>query len=176
MAVKILSAGEVAALASRARHSVRATTGINVPDELVLAIIERESYPKFNARSYRREPNGAESFGLMQILSSTARDLGFTGAPTDLFDPYTGVLWGTRYLAKQLQRYGGDYSKAVAAYNAGSARPDGRGGYKTTPGYVDFVLGRVQYWLAQAALHPAAPLASVALVMLATLWIARANK
>jgi soluble lytic murein transglycosylase-like protein len=173
---RILSAADVAAVVERARLSVRATTGVDVPAELVLAIIERESYPTFNARSYRREPNGLESFGLMQILVTTARDLGFTGAPLDLFDPYTGVLWGTRYLAKQLKRYGGDLTKAVAAYNAGTARPDGKGGYVTAPGYVDFVLGRVRYWLAQAAAHPVAPLAALALVTLGTLWILRGNK
>jgi soluble lytic murein transglycosylase-like protein len=164
MAAKVLSAAQVAQVVNATVPVVRAATGVDVPPVLVLAIIDRESYPRYNAASFRQESNGQASYGLMQILLSTARDLGFTGAPTDLFQPEKGVYYGTLYLARQLKRYHGDTTKAVAAYNAGSARPDGKGGYITTPGYVEFVLDRLKFWLAQAASHPAAT-AAVALVI-----------
>lgn len=72
----------------------------------------------------------ATSFGLMQVMGQTARELGFEGPfLTALCDPETGMEYGCRYLAKQVGRYrdrGLDW--AVAAYNAGTARKnlDGR--------------------------------------------------
>lgn len=66
----------------------------------------------------------ATSFGLMQVMGQTARELGFEGPfLTALCDPATGLEYGCRYLAKQVERYrdrGLDW--AVAAYNAGTAR------------------------------------------------------
>lgn len=170
---QILTSAQVAAIVDAQRPRVKAASGVDVPHELAMAIIDRESLPRYNTLSYRREPNGTESYGLMQILVSTARGIGFTGAATDLFLPNVGVYWGMLYLANQLKRYKGDVTKAVAAYNAGSARPDGKGGYITTTGYVPFVLGRVQFWLAQAAARPAATAGIAAVAILATLWIAR---
>ncbi len=64
----------------------------------------------------------ANSWGLMQIMGATARELGFTRPLVRLCEPMLGVEYGCRYLKKQLDRYSGDVYKAVAAYNAGSAR------------------------------------------------------
>jgi len=67
----------------------------------------------------------AMSWGLMQVMGQTVRELGlkdpFLAA---LCDPATGLDWGCRYLAKQLKRYQGNVEAAVAAYNAGSAIRD----------------------------------------------------
>lgn len=173
MPTQILTQAQVGAVVDTQRARVKAVSGIDVPHELAMAIIDRESYPRYNTLSYRKEPNGKESFGLMQILSSTARGIGFKGVGSELYLPAVGVFWGMLYLATQLKRYKGDVTKAVAAYNAGSARPDGKGGYITTAGYVPFVLSRVQFWLAQAASHPATAAAIVVAAGLATLWISR---
>lgn len=66
----------------------------------------------------------ATSFGLMQVMGQTARELGFDKPfLTALCDPATGLEYGCRYLKKQVDRYrdrGLDW--AVAAYNAGTAR------------------------------------------------------
>lgn len=70
----------------------------------------------------------ATSFGLMQVMGATARDLGFDGTfLTALCDPFTGLEYGCRYLRSLIQRYGWDQRAGVAAYNAGSAvrKPDG---------------------------------------------------
>ena len=70
----------------------------------------------------------AFSFGLMQIMGQTAREVGFQGAfLTALLDPATNLDWGCRYLVTLYQRHS-DSEAVAAAYNAGSARkgPDGR--------------------------------------------------
>lgn len=65
----------------------------------------------------------------MQLHIDTAREL--TGnpalAPDDLLDPAFNVDLGTRYLRRQLDRYGGDHAQAVSAYNAGTATTANQG-------------------------------------------------
>jgi soluble lytic murein transglycosylase-like protein len=56
----------------------------------------------------------------MQVLLIVARlDLGYAGDYYLLFDPAINIDLGTKLLARQLKRYGGDIRKAVSAYNAG---------------------------------------------------------
>lgn len=84
----------------------------------VLALIRAESAWRADARSH------ADARGLMQLLPATgqrmARDLGvaWTGAGS-LTDPATNIRLGSRYLARQLERFGGSPWLASAAYNAG---------------------------------------------------------
>lgn len=69
------------------------------------------------------------SFGPMQIMGQTARELGFQGVYlTELYAPAVGVEWGCRLLASLLVREKKRVDRAVAAYNAGSARltPSGK--------------------------------------------------
>ena len=122
--------------AAGARHGV--------DPAFIKAVVKAES--NFNPRAYRFEPHVAHlggpdaSYGLMQTLFSTAKELGYTGTPEGLYDPATSLEFGTRYLKRQLSRYGGDVEKAAAAYNAGSAirSNDGRGWINQA--YVDRVL------------------------------------
>lgn len=66
------------------------------------------------------------SFGLMQIMGETARDIGFVGHLTELFVPEVGLEWGIRYLQNLLAKYH-DRDAAVSAYNWGHvARKNGR--------------------------------------------------
>lgn len=111
--------------------------GVVVPVELVLAIIHAES--SGNPQAVRREPDGRVSRGLMQVLEGTARELGVLD-PQLLHVPAIGIDAGVHYLAKQLKRYGGSAARAVAAYNAGSARYDERERF-VNQAYVDKVLG-----------------------------------
>jgi soluble lytic murein transglycosylase-like protein len=67
---------------------------------------------RFNPRAVSRI--GAE--GIMQLKPKTARSLGVT----DSFDPRQNILGGAKYLRKQLDRFNGDLTMALAAYNAGS--------------------------------------------------------
>jgi len=114
-----------------------------VDPALIKAIIQAES--NFNPRAFRHEPfvkhlGGPDaSYGLMQTLYTTAREMGYTGVPEGLFNPETSIEYGTRYLKRQLIRYTGDTEKAISAYNAGSARRLSNGKWSNQP-YVDRVL------------------------------------
>ena len=84
---------------------------------LIAAVIYQES--KFRPRTSQA---GAE--GLMQILPSTARFIaGRTGGtafvPSDLATPQVNIAYGSYYLRYLLDRYDGNQTLAIAAYNAG---------------------------------------------------------
>lgn len=61
--------------------------------------------------------SSAGAIGLTQMLPSTVGDVG--GHPEDLFDPYKNIQYGARYLKTLLDRYNGDYNKALTAYHSG---------------------------------------------------------
>ena len=91
-------------------NSVRhAASQYQVEPELIFAVIAAESRCSVTARSHA----GAQ--GLMQLMPSTARYLGVD-------DPYAivdNVRGGTKYLKTLLERFDGNRSLALAAYNAG---------------------------------------------------------
>ena len=60
------------------------------------------------------------SWGPMQIMGATARELGFKGWFPELCGP-KGVEIGARYLARLAKRYQGRWDDAIEAYNAGRA-------------------------------------------------------
>jgi soluble lytic murein transglycosylase-like protein len=62
---------------------------------------------------------GAGEIGLMQILPSTARMLGFSGTLADLAVPETNIHYGVTYLAEAWRRAAGDLCTAVMKYRAG---------------------------------------------------------
>lgn len=62
---------------------------------------------------------GAGEIGLMQILPSTARMLGFSGTLSDLAVPETNIHYGVTYLAQAWRLAGGDLCTAVMKYRAG---------------------------------------------------------
>jgi soluble lytic murein transglycosylase-like protein len=62
---------------------------------------------------------GAGEIGLMQILPSTARMLGFAGSSTDLAVPETNIHYSVTYLAGAWRLAGGDLCTAVMKYRAG---------------------------------------------------------
>jgi soluble lytic murein transglycosylase-like protein len=62
---------------------------------------------------------GVGEIGLMQILPSTARMLGFSGTLAELAVPETNIRYGVTYLAKAWRLAGGDLCTAVMKYRAG---------------------------------------------------------
>lgn len=104
----------------------------------VKAVVAAES--NFEPRAYRAEPRIHDaSYGLMQTLFATAKDMGYTGQPEGLYDAATSLEFGTKYLAYQLRRYSGKLPHAAAAYNAGTAYVDASGRFRNQT-YVDRVM------------------------------------
>ena len=94
--------------------------------DLILALVKRES--TFNPKAV--SPNGA--VGLLQLMPPTARGLGLkvpsyqnvrkpTPNPSvdERFHPLKNLDAGVKYLHDMLERYDGDYSLSLAAYNVG---------------------------------------------------------
>lgn len=81
------------------------------------------SYVRDNPRAAAAHdgPLAACSYGLLQILLETARELGFAGSPAALFVPEAGLDWGARYLRTLVDWAGGDVERALCAYNGGRA-------------------------------------------------------
>ncbi|MDP5102673.1 MAG: lytic transglycosylase domain-containing protein [Erythrobacter sp.] len=102
---------------------------------LLEALVWQESRWRENAVS----PVGAR--GLAQLMPGTARYLG-----VDSSDPFQNLEGGARYLREQLDRFGGNLEKALAAYNAGPGRVERAGGIpniRETQQYVAAIMGRL---------------------------------
>ncbi|MCU1287364.1 MAG: Lytic transglycosylase, catalytic [Acidobacteriales bacterium] len=120
-------------------------------EDLIHSVIRAES--GFNPKAVSRK--GAQ--GLMQLMPSTARNLGVSNP----FDSAENVAAGTKYLHELLVQYNFDLAKALAAYNAGPARV---AQYKGVPPYFEthaYVARIIKDFnrkkLAAAAEHSASP-------------------
>lgn len=81
-----------------------------VPVDVAMAVLQQESGGNPRARS------GAGAVGLMQLMPGTARSLG-----VDPTKPLENLRGGLKYLGQQYERFG-NWSQALAAYNAGPKR------------------------------------------------------
>ncbi len=61
---------------------------------------------------------------MMQVMPATARNPGFGIRPWDGRTDADGNRVGVEYYRAMLKRYGGDYAKMAAAYNAGPGAVD----------------------------------------------------
>jgi soluble lytic murein transglycosylase len=96
-------------------------SGRATEDPLILAVTRQES--GFDPGAVSRN----DARGLMQLLPSTAKGLAKSlGLPFSgerlLSDPTYNLTLGRVYLGQMLDRFGGSYLLAIAAYNAGPAR------------------------------------------------------
>lgn len=84
-----------------------------MPPEIAEAIAHTES--SFNPAAI----GGDGEIGIMQILPSTARMLGFVGTTRDLAVPETNIRYGVMYLAQAWRLASGDLCTAAMKYRAG---------------------------------------------------------
>jgi soluble lytic murein transglycosylase-like protein len=99
---------------------------------LLAGLVKQESGFNPNAGS----PAGAR--GLAQLMPGTAAGLGVS----NVLDPLQSLDGGAKYLRQQLDAFGGDVTKALAAYNAGPGAVQRYGGvppYAETQHYVRVV-------------------------------------
>jgi soluble lytic murein transglycosylase-like protein len=117
---------------------------------LVYAVVQQES--DWNPKAYRREKafgkkyvdpspdlNDTErigreiSWGLMQVMGQTARELGFRGPYLpELCEPEIGLKWGCIKLFREMVKADGDKHKALLGYNGGG-----------NPAYADEVIEKI---------------------------------
>ena len=60
------------------------------------------------------------SYGICQVKYETAQMVGFKGKAQDLINPKTNAKMAAKYLRFQEKRYGDDWCKLVASFNAGT--------------------------------------------------------
>lgn len=116
----------------------RASQKVNLDSALIKAVVEVESGFNPNGVSHK----GAQ--GLMQLMPGTALSLGVK----DVFNPEENIFGGSRYLRKMYDKFDGNMSLALAAYNAGPHAVKKYGKippYRETKQYVKKVLERYRY-------------------------------
>lgn len=115
---------------------LEASQKYGVSPELIAAVMKQESSFKSDAVS----PTGA--IGLMQLMPDTAEGLG-----VNPHDVRGNVMGGAKYLKEQLETFGGDTEKALAAYNAGPnavLKYNGIPPYKETQNYVNKIMESIK--------------------------------
>ena len=107
----------------------------DISPALLEAVVWQES--RWNERAL--SPVGAR--GLAQLMPGTAARMG-----VDAADPMANLEGGARYLRLQLDAFGGDVEKALAAYNCGPGRVEKAGGVpdiRETRAYVAAIMARL---------------------------------
>ncbi len=90
----------------------------DIRPELIAAVVQAESRFKPTARS------GAGAVGLMQLVPRTGRWMG----ARDLTNPAQNIAAGAKYLKYLNERFDGNETKVIAAYNAGEGNVKRFGG------------------------------------------------
>ena len=108
---------------------------------LVASLIRQES--EFNPVAVSR----ANAVGLMQLLPKTGKVVARQErvkryAASQLYTPAMNLQLGTRYFRGMVDKFGGSFEHALAAYNAGSDRVEewmGQGPYRDSPEFVESI-------------------------------------
>lgn len=108
----------------------------NVDEKIIHAIIKTESNYNPNVQSH------AGAAGLMQLMPSTAKEVGVT----DRFDITQNIFGGTRYFSNMLKKHNGNLELALASYNAGPGNVKKYGGvppFKETQNYIRKIMNLI---------------------------------
>jgi len=116
-----------------------ASKEFGIDRNLIKSIIMTESAANHKAIS------SAKAKGLMQLMDTTASDMGVRNS----FDPKENITGGTKYIARMLRQYDGDLKLALAAYNAGPQNVQKYNGvppFNETRNYITKVLGYLNHF------------------------------
>ncbi len=116
----------------------KASDYYGVDKEIIKSVILAESSANEKALSK------ANAKGLMQLIDSTAKDMGVT----NVWDASQNIHGGTKYLSQLLRQYNGNLKLALAGYNAGPLNVQKYGGvppFEETKSYITRVLGYLKY-------------------------------
>jgi soluble lytic murein transglycosylase-like protein len=133
-----------------AAEITQAATANGVDPALLAGLVKQES--GFNPSA----GSGAGARGLTQLMPGTASGLGVT----NILDPVQNLNGGAKYLKQQLDAFGGDVTKALAAYNAGPGAVQRFGGvppYSETQNYVRIVQANAAAYRAGSTSTPSSP-------------------
>lgn len=135
LASPVLGGGTRMNRTSRARLPASLRTAANRQD-IAAALVGAVAWQESHWRQRAVSSKGAR--GLMQLMPAIAKTLGVNSG-----DPDSNAEGGAAYLRELLQRFDGDITLALAAYNAGPAAVIRYGGvppYPETQKYVAAVL------------------------------------
>lgn len=95
---------------------------MGVPGSLLLAICTHESGLNNVQVNF---DGGSASYGICQVKLGTAKLVGmdYVNSGSLLMEPKINAEAAARYLKMQLERYDGEWCKAVSAYNSGTFNP-----------------------------------------------------
>lgn len=119
----------------------------------VMAFVQVES--AFRPKAYRFEPRlGEGSYGLMQVLASTARSVSGLLDPEAMYDPEVGLRTGMTvaklYWSQEAKHFGRDPSleEWAASYNegVGGVERDANAGRQPDPAYTAAWMRAYQFW------------------------------
>lgn len=113
----------------------RAAQETGVPLDLLKAVGKAESNFNPNARSQ------CGAMGVMQLMPATAKTLGVT----DPYNPEQNIMAGAEHLRNMMDRFDGDPTLALAAYNAGSGNVYKYGGVPPFPETQNYVRKVMEY-------------------------------
>lgn len=112
---------------------------------------------------YGRRSSSAGAQGLNQFMPPTAK-----GLNVNPLDPYASTQAGAKLMATLLKEFGGDYPKALAAYNAGPMavlQANGVPDYPETKAYIAAIMGQPNTPSAATATQPRASAGTSATVL-----------
>jgi soluble lytic murein transglycosylase-like protein len=118
-------------------HIAQAALAYEVPFSLIKAMIKVES--DYNPEAVSR----AGAKGLMQLMPANIKAYRINNP----FDPRENIMVGTHYFKSLYEKFNGDLTLALAAYNAGPAcveKYDSIPPYEETQDYVERVLNYYQ--------------------------------
>ena len=142
-----------------------------VPQALIFAIMQQESGDYWLGKGYfntkaslMKNPTeiaAGGSQGLMQILLSSAQNLGYTGDAAGLYNPDTGIQYGVLYIKYIHDHFGVDYSDVsdIASYY-NSNQDELNAPASTTTTYIPNVMNYYSYYsnlLAQSGISSPQP-------------------